>query len=201
MNTPHRPREADFWSTAPFSRSGMRLFNGLGSSVSCSTQATSLRKATWSSPCLELRATVDGVGARSRDRRTARGPLEMPVHERWRELAWLRLALRRHVVWCEYPRAFRCWFSNKSDSEANGARSSVRCVAAVGLPAARARGATGHRRAWHMPRFVPRPVARRRLLVLINGRTGLFEQPAHSPRANPADSKSRSWFIYVNSGP
>ena len=54
MNTPHRPREADFRSTAPFSRSGMRLFNGLGSSVSCSTQATSLRKATWSSPCLEL---------------------------------------------------------------------------------------------------------------------------------------------------
>ena len=34
-----------------------------------------------------------------------------------------------------------------------------------------------------------------------NGRTGLFEQPAHSPRANPADSKSRSWFVYVNSGP
>ena len=29
MNTPHRPREADFRSTAPFLRSGMRLFNGL----------------------------------------------------------------------------------------------------------------------------------------------------------------------------
>ena len=98
----------------------------------------------------------------------------------------------------------RCCSSNKSDSEANGARSSVRCVAVVGLPAAHARGATGHLRAWHwhiMPRFVPRPVARRRLLVLISDRTGLFVQPAHSPRANPADSKSRSWFIYVNSGP
>ena len=49
----------------------------------------------------------------------------------------------------------------------------------------RAHGATGHRRAWHMPRFVPRPVARRRLLVLINDRTGLFEQPATQPESEP----------------
>ena len=42
--TPHRPTEADFRSTVPFSRSGMRLFNGLGCSVSCSTQATSSEK-------------------------------------------------------------------------------------------------------------------------------------------------------------
>ena len=61
MNTPHRPREAGFRSTAPFSRTGMRLLNGLGCSVSCSTQATSFRKATWSSPCLGLRATVGGL--------------------------------------------------------------------------------------------------------------------------------------------
>ena len=61
MNTPHRPTEADFRSTVPFSRTGMRLFNGLGCSVSCSTQATSFRKATWSSPCLGLRAAVGGL--------------------------------------------------------------------------------------------------------------------------------------------
>ena len=61
MNTPHRPTEADFRSTVPFSRTGMRFFNGLGCSVSCSTQATSFRKATWSSPCLGLRATVGGL--------------------------------------------------------------------------------------------------------------------------------------------
>ena len=34
MNTPHRPTEAEFRSTVPFSRSGMRLFNGLGCCVS-----------------------------------------------------------------------------------------------------------------------------------------------------------------------
>ena len=49
MNKPHRPNEADFRSNVPFSGTGMRLFNGLGCSVSCSTQATSFRKATWSS--------------------------------------------------------------------------------------------------------------------------------------------------------
>ena len=45
------------------------------------------------------------------------------------------------------------------------------------------------------------PVSRRRFPVLINGRRGLFEQPAHSPGACPADSKPRSRFIYLNSGP
>ena len=64
-NTPHRPRKADFRSTAPFSRSGMRLFNGLGCSVSCSAQATSFRKATSSSPSLGLHGTVGGLGAGS----------------------------------------------------------------------------------------------------------------------------------------
>ena len=44
MNTPHRPNEADFWYNVPFSRTGMRLFNGLGCSVSCSIQATSSEK-------------------------------------------------------------------------------------------------------------------------------------------------------------
>ena len=34
MNTPHRPNEADFGSNVPFSRTGMRLFNGLGCTVS-----------------------------------------------------------------------------------------------------------------------------------------------------------------------
>ena len=33
MNTPHRPNEADFWSNVPFSRTGMRFFNGLGCTV------------------------------------------------------------------------------------------------------------------------------------------------------------------------
>ena len=41
---PHRPTEAEIRSIVPFSRTGMRLFNGLGCSVSCSTQATSSEK-------------------------------------------------------------------------------------------------------------------------------------------------------------
>ena len=95
MNTPHRPsthREAEFRSTVPFSRSGMRLFNGLGCSVSCSAQATLFRKATWSSPWLELHGTVGGLGASSRDLPTARGPLKIPRSARWHQPAWLRLA-------------------------------------------------------------------------------------------------------------
>ena len=54
---------------------------------------------------------------------------------------------------------------------------------------------------WRMPRFVTRPVARRRLLVLVNDRTGMFEQPAHDPRAKQAETKWRLWFVCFTSGP
>ena len=55
MNAPHRPTEANFRSTVPFLRSGMRIFNGLGCSVSLLNTSHVIPKATWSSPWLELR--------------------------------------------------------------------------------------------------------------------------------------------------
>ena len=110
---------------------------------------------------------------------------------------------RCHVACCQHLRAFRCCSSNKPASEANGARSSVRCsvrcVAAVKLPAARARGATGHRRAWHVPRFVPRPVARRRLLVFSTtaARACLSSQHTARERTRSIPSRARGLFMLI----
>ena len=206
MNTPHRPTEADFRSAVPFSRSGMRLLNGLGCSVSRSTQTTSFRTATWRSPLFETarhRWWSWSQFSKICPLREARGRclvvrdctsrrLDCASH-----LDVMSLAANIFAPFGAVPRINR-----PARRMAHDLLCAALLLSAVGLPAARARGATGHRRAWHtIPRFVPRPVARRRLRVLINGRTGLFEQPAHSPRTNPADSKSRLWFIYVNSGP
>ena len=56
MNTPHRPREADFRSTAPFSRTGMLLLNGLGCSVSLINTGHIIQKSD-----VELTVTVIGT--------------------------------------------------------------------------------------------------------------------------------------------
>ena len=192
----------------PFSRTGMRLFNGLGCSVSLFNPSHVISKS-------DVELTVFGLHKHCQ----LQAPLVVlePVLEicllreaRWRCLAVrdgtsrLDCASRLDVVslaaniFAPFGAVARI---SRTDCKGNSAQSSVRCVAAVGLLAIRTRGATGRRRAWRMVRFVPRPVGRRRLLVLINGRTGLIEQSAHDLRARPADPKSRSWFVYVSIGP
>ena len=49
MNKPHRPNEADFWSNVPFRALGCGFSTVWAAPFRCSTQTTSLRKATWSS--------------------------------------------------------------------------------------------------------------------------------------------------------